>query len=78
MIIFKSVRDFKKGFAPWYFHDIPNFISLQGTLIHAPTGNCIDRGSQSNGDKPIMTVCDGRESQVWTFGFYNSTVFPAK
>ncbi len=49
--------------------------SWQGTLKHVPTGNCIDRG-QNNADKPVMNICDGRETQIWTFGFYNSTIFP--
>eukprot|EP00794_Sanderia_malayensis_P003400 gene3400-3890_t len=49
---------------------------LEGTLKHVPTGNCIDRG-ENNADKPVMNVCDGRQSQVWTFGFYNATIFPA-
>ena len=47
----------------------------QGTIVHVPTGNCIDRGTEENSDKPIMMACDGRQSQEWKFGFYNSTVF---
>ena len=46
--------------------------------MHVPTGNCIDRGNGENNDKPIMMPCDGRQSQEWRFGFYNSTMFPDK
>jgi len=49
-----------------------------GTIVHVPTGNCIDRGNGENNDKPIMMPCDGRQSQEWRFGFYNSTMFPDK
>ncbi|XP_047136419.1 polypeptide N-acetylgalactosaminyltransferase 13 isoform X1 [Hydra vulgaris] len=45
-----------------------------GEIMHYPTRQCIDRGSNTN-KSPQMQPCNGQTSQKWVFSHYNMTSF---